>query len=55
MGVSLKTENEECSGGGFAAKGQRLLRFLVLRETPMTSAVSIQFQKAKMRLDWFVS
>jgi hypothetical protein len=28
--------------------GQRLLRFSVLRETPMTSAISIQFQKAKM-------
>ena len=28
--------------------GQRLLRFSVLRETPMTSAISIPFQKAKM-------
>src|SRR5512137_235217 len=85
MGVSLKTENEECSGEtmqirgseggrrgltgtpmqGFRrqvlqhpsarlthglkrATGQRLLRCSVLRETPMTSAISIQFQKAKM-------
>jgi ferredoxin len=30
------------------ATGQRLLRFSVLRETSMTSAISIQFQKAKM-------
>ena len=28
--------------------GQWLLRFSVLRETPMTSAISIPFQKAKM-------
>jgi hypothetical protein len=28
--------------------GQRLLRFSVLRETPMTSAIIIPFQKAKM-------
>ena len=27
--------------------GARLLRFSVLRETPMTSAINIQFQKAK--------
>jgi len=28
--------------------GQWLLRFSVLRETPMTSTLSISFQKAKM-------
>ena len=84
MGVSLKTENEECSGmtmqmGGSKAggalrlslpckssvvvlgspsarltrglklnTGQWLLRFSVLRETLMTSTLSIPFQKAKM-------
>jgi hypothetical protein len=30
------------------ATGQRHLRFSVLRGTPMTSAITIQFQKAKM-------
>jgi len=30
------------------ATGRRLLRFSVLRETLMTSAINSQFQKAKM-------
>jgi hypothetical protein len=34
--------------GLMRATGQRFLRFSVLGETPMISAINIQFQKAKM-------
>jgi hypothetical protein len=34
--------------------GQRLLRFSVLRETPMTGAIGNPFQKAKMLQDFQV-